>query len=96
MTFPYWKALWGITTVLAEFLPKVSAYDLAGMTKTPVLLVVDAKGMSVSALAFIKGYLQYKEDSRIAGVIFNRMSEIAVPGDRADGGKRLRHFLCRL
>jgi hypothetical protein len=23
--------------------------------------------MSVSALAFIKGYLQYKEDSRIAG-----------------------------
>ena len=46
------------------------------MTKTPVLLVVDAKGMSVSALAFIKGYLQYKEDSRIAGVIFNRMSEM--------------------
>ena len=24
MTFPYWKALWGITTVLAEFLPKVA------------------------------------------------------------------------
>ena len=37
------------------------------MTKTAVLLVVDAKGMSVSALAFIKGYLQYKEDSGIAG-----------------------------
>ena len=77
MTFPYWKALWGITTVfLGGISTKGSAYDLAGMTKTPVLLVVDAKGMSVSALAFIKGYLQYKEDSRIAGVIFNRMSEM--------------------
>lgn len=65
----YYDGLGGIST-------KGSAYDLAGMTKTPVLLVVDAKGMSVSALAFIKGYLQYKEDSRIAGVIFNRMSEM--------------------
>ena len=49
----YYDGLGGIST-------KGSAYDLAGMTKTPVLLVVDAKGMSVSALAFIKGYLQYK------------------------------------
>ena len=44
----YYDGLGGIST-------KGSAYDLAGMTKTPVLLVVDAKGMSVSALAFIKG-----------------------------------------
>ena len=43
----YYDGLGGIST-------KGSAYDLAGMTKTPVLLIVDAKGMSVSALAFIK------------------------------------------
>ena len=65
----YYDGLGGIST-------KGSAYDLARMTKTPVLLVVDAKGMSVSALAFIQGYMHYKEDSRIAGVIFNRMSEM--------------------
>ena len=44
----YYDGLGGIST-------KGSAYDLAGMTKTPVLLVVDAKGMSVSALAFYQG-----------------------------------------
>ena len=65
----YYDGLGGIST-------KGSAYDLAGMTKTPVLLVADAKGMSVSALALIQGYLQYRKDSRIAGVIFNRMSEM--------------------
>lgn len=65
----YYDGLGGIST-------KGSAYDLAGMTKTPVLLVIDTKGMSVSALALIQGYLQYRKDSRIAGVIFNRMSEM--------------------
>ena len=96
MTFPYWKALWGITTVLAEFLPKAAPTISPVCKKTPVLLVVDAKGMSVSALAFIKGYLQYKEDSRIAGVIFNRMSEMLYREIAPMAEKRTWHFLCRL
>lgn len=54
---------------------KASAYDLARITGTPVILVVDAKGMSLSAAALVKGFLEYRKDSHVAGVILNRMSE---------------------
>lgn len=53
---------------------KASAYDLARVTETPVVLIVNTKGMSVSVLAQIKGFLEYKKDSRICGVILNQMS----------------------
>lgn len=53
---------------------KASAYDLARVTDTPVVLIVNAKGMSLSVLAQIKGFLEYKKDSRICGVILNQMS----------------------
>ncbi|MDD7740345.1 MAG: cobyrinate a,c-diamide synthase [Fusicatenibacter sp.] len=65
----YYDGLGGIST-------KGSAYDLARTTKTPVILVVDARGMSVSALAWIRGIMEYRKDSQIAGVIFNRMSKM--------------------
>ena len=35
--------------------------------------------MSVSLAAYIKGFLDYKEDSHIKGVIFNRMSPMLYP-----------------
>lgn len=52
-----------------------SAYDVANVTDTPVILVVDTKGMSLSITALIKGYLEFRSDSRIVGVILNRISE---------------------
>lgn len=58
---------------------KASAYDLAKTTKTPVLLIVNAKGMSVSLAAYVKGFLEYKKDSGICGVIFNQMSPMLYP-----------------
>lgn len=58
---------------------KASAYDLACVTKTPVILIVDCKGMSVSLGALIKGFAEYKTNSQIAGVILNRMSEGLYP-----------------
>ena len=54
---------------------RASAYDLARVTDTPVVLIVNCKGMSLSSLACVKGYMDYKKDSRIKGVIFNQMSE---------------------
>ena len=36
-----------------------SAYDLARVTDTPVILIVYSKGMSVSLAAYIKGFLEY-------------------------------------
>ena len=46
----YYDGLGGIDT-------KASAYDLAAVTKTPAVLIVDTRGMSLSALAEIKGFL---------------------------------------
>lgn len=63
----YYDGLGGIDT-------QASAYDLADATNTPAVLIVDTKGMSVSVLAEIKGFLTYRENSHIAGVILNRMS----------------------
>lgn len=58
---------------------RASAYDLARVTHTPVILIVNCKGMSVSLAAYIKGFLEYKNDSYIKGVIFNQMSPMLYP-----------------
>ncbi len=52
-----------------------SSYELAQTLSAPVVLVVDAGGMGQSVLALVEGFLRHKTDSRIRGVIFNRMSE---------------------
>lgn len=58
---------------------KASAYDLASVTDTPVILIVNSKGMSLSLSAYIKGFLEYRPDSHIAGVILNQMSPMLYP-----------------
>ena len=50
-----------------------SSYDLARKTETPVVLVVDCQGMSLSILAVIKGFVEMRQDSLVKGVILNRM-----------------------
>lgn len=52
-----------------------SSYHLAKITKTPIVLVVDAKGMGKSLLALISGFLSYDSEKLIKGVILNRMSK---------------------
>lgn len=52
-----------------------SSYELASVTDTPVILLVNAKGMSLSVIPVIQGFLQYRKDSHIAGVILNQTSE---------------------
>lgn len=64
---------------LAGISPKASAYDVAKITKTPTVLIVNAKGMSLSAAAFIKGFVEYQEDSQIRGVILNQVSSMMYP-----------------
>ena len=58
---------------------RASAYDLANVTDTPVILIVNSRGMSVSLAAYVKGFLEYKKDSHIKGVIFNQMSPMLYP-----------------
>lgn len=58
---------------------KASTYDIARITDTPVILIINARGMSGSILALIKGFLEYVDDSKIAGVILNHMSSMYYP-----------------
>lgn len=51
-----------------------SSYHLAKVTKTPIILAVDAKGMGKSVIPLVAGFLAYDEAHLIKGVIFNRMS----------------------
>ena len=57
-----------------------STFDVANKTDTPVILVVDAKGMYASVGAVIQGYRSFRVDSRICGVIFNNASPMLYPG----------------
>lgn len=51
-----------------------SSYHLAQVTKTPVILVVNAHGMGRSVLPLIQGFLDFDESALIGGVILNRTS----------------------
>lgn len=51
-----------------------SSYRLAEVTKTPIILVVDAKGMGRSVLPLLAGFLAYDKAGLIKGVILNRTS----------------------
>jgi len=56
-----------------------SSYHLAQTTGTPAILIVDCKGSSFSLAALIKGFAQFKSDSRIQGVILNQLSVAMYP-----------------
>ena len=47
---------------------RCSAWELARLTRTPVLLVVDASGGAASVAATVKGFQTLKPDSGICGV----------------------------
>ena len=51
-----------------------STFSVAQATKTPVILVVNVRGMYTSAGAIIKGFKSFRKDSGIEGVIFNGAS----------------------
>lgn len=53
---------------------KGSTYELAAILDVPVILVVDAKGASMSLIAEICGFMHYDRAELIKGVIFNRCS----------------------
>ena len=52
-----------------------SSYHLAKVTNTPIILIVDAKGMGRSVIPLIAGFLSYDREHLIKGVILNRMSK---------------------
>ena len=59
---------------IAGISKEASAWDVADATDTPAVLILDCKGVSVSAVAVVKGFLEYEPEHHIRGVIFNRIS----------------------
>lgn len=53
---------------------KGSCYDVAIKSRTPIILVVDAKGQGQTVAAIIKGILSNDRYNLIKGIILNRMS----------------------
>ena len=51
-----------------------SSIDIAGITGTPAILVVNCKGMSRSVIPLVKGFCDYDREKLIRGVILNNIS----------------------
>ena len=58
---------------------RASSYETAKALDVPVLLAVNGKGAALSVLALLKGFLTFREDHHIAGVILNRTSKAVYP-----------------
>ncbi|MDO4323874.1 MAG: cobyrinate a,c-diamide synthase [Lachnospiraceae bacterium] len=73
------EGVMGIFDGLGGTSPRASSYDLASVTDTPVILVVNARGMSLSVIPMIQGYLEYQKQlgkQVIRGVILNQMTKM--------------------
>ena len=55
-----------------------SSFKTAEDTDTPVIIVIDSKGMSNSIGAVMQGFLTYEQPNKIVGFIFNRLPESLV------------------
>ena len=51
-----------------------STWELAGLTQTPALLVADGSGGAASVAATVRGFQTLQADSRLCGVLVNRVS----------------------
>ena len=53
---------------------RASVYHVSTVLQTPVILVMNVRGMALSAAALLSGYQKFRENAPVAGVIFNRAS----------------------
>ena len=60
---------------LAPATEEASTYRIAQALNAPVILIVNARGQSLSSLAALEGFVRFRPDSGIKAVIFNQMSE---------------------
>ena len=70
-----------------------STYETAKITDSPALLVVGCHGMSNSVLAIIKGFLEFRSDHTLAGVILNQASPSMYPSMKSAIEKEFGHRL---
>ncbi len=68
------EGVMGLYDGLGAVTDRASSYDLASSTSTPVVMVVDARGASLTLAATIQGLAQFRPDANVRGVILNRCS----------------------
>ena len=69
---------------------KGSTYEVAQVTDSPVVLVVGAKGASLSVLATIQGFLDFCPDNHVKGVILNQCTAMTYSALAAEIEKRFK------
>lgn len=73
--FAVMEGVMGLFDGLGEIREEGSSYHLAKVTKTPIVFVIDVKGMGYSVIPLIAGFLKYDKEYLIQGVILNKMSK---------------------
>lgn len=73
--FAVMEGVMGLFDGLGGVREEGSSYHLAKVTETPIVLVIDAKGMGRSVIPMIAGYLAYDKEHLIQGIILNKMSK---------------------
>ena len=73
--FVVMEGVMGLFDGLGGIKEEGSSYHLAKVTETPIVLVIDAKGMGRSVIPMIAGFLAYDKEHLIKGVILNKMSK---------------------
>lgn len=58
---------------------RASSYDVARTLQAPVILVLSARGMALSAAAVIEGIARFRKDSNIRGILLNRITAGIYP-----------------
>ncbi|MCI8551086.1 MAG: cobyrinate a,c-diamide synthase [Lachnospiraceae bacterium] len=58
---------------------RASSYEVAAWTETPVVLIVNCRGMSRSVVPLIRGFMEYEGEKQIQGVILNEVSPMLYP-----------------
>ena len=53
-----------------------SSAEIARILQLPVVLVVDARSAAYSMAALLSGFIHFRSDVRIAGVIFNKVGSV--------------------
>ena len=74
------EGVMGVYDGLGGITKEASSYDLAKKTDTPIILVLNAKGMSLSVIPLLKGFLDYQDPDGqvIRGVILNRTTKMTT------------------
>lgn len=70
------EGVMGFYDGLSPTTTQASTYHLSEVTKSPVVLVLNAKGAAFSVLAVIEGFLRFYPQNRICGVILNYCTEM--------------------